>query len=136
MAVQHSAGLACHLCKPSDQLQLLLKSRPGTYRAFRSRNAPFAQAGKSASISSVQAAKSKLSQLAGKKYGHNLSESQKQAVREVLTQLEASGSIGTRSQELQGSNWELLYTESTGSSGGKVGPFVGQVDQAKGTLPG
>lgn len=49
----------------------------------------------------------------------------------MIKQLESMQSGDMRNQELAGTNWQLLYTESTGSSGGKVGPFVGQVDQAK-----
>ena len=59
-----------------------------------------------------------------------MSESQKQDVRDVLKELEALDSREIRQKELGGSNWKLLYTESTGSSGGRIGPLVGQVDQA------
>ena len=131
-AVSCGSGLACNTCKRSDQLKLLMaKPRFIHGRSKRKFSTPFAQTGKAASASSVQEAKSKLNQLAGKKYGHDLTESQKQSVRNVVKQLEAFESGDMRRKELAGSNWKLLYTESIGSSGGKVGPFVGQVDQAK-----
>lgn len=47
----------------------------------------------------------------------------------MIKELESMQSGDMRKQQLSGSNWQLLYTESTGSSGGKVGPFVGQVNQ-------
>ncbi len=121
----------CHTCQVTDHFKRrasqLSRIRPvGPVKAFW----PFSQANKAASAASAKQAKSKLAQLAGKKYGHDLSESQKQDVREVLKELEALDSREIRQKELAGSNWKLLYTESTGSSGGKVGPLVGQVDQA------
>lgn len=97
---------------------------------MRGRLSPVVHAGPAASTSSPQQAKSKLSQLAGRKYGHNLTDSQKQDVRGVIKDLEAMQAGGVPQQKLASTNWQLLYTESTGSSGGKVGPFVGQVDQA------
>ena len=128
--VAGSSGLACNICTRSDQLKLHLLN-PRLIRLTRKCPTPFAQTGRAVSASSVEEAKSRLNQLAGKKYGHDLTENQKQSVRTVLKQLEASESRDMRKKELVGSNWKLLYTESTGSSGGKVGPFVGQVDQAK-----
>ena len=97
---------------------------------MRRRVQPVIHAGTAASTSPARPAKSKLSQLAGRKYGHNLTESQKQDVRGVIRELEALQSGNVPHQKLAGTNWQLLYTESAGSSGGKVGPFVGQVDQA------
>lgn len=76
----------------------------------------------------VQQTKQKLASLAGKKYGHNLSTQQKQEVDKIVKQLEGMAPH-SKQPELTGSNWKLLYTTSGGSSGGKVGPLVGLVDQ-------
>lgn len=131
-ASQHLFSRACPACRASDQLSGRPFSRPSIVsHRLRERNSVVAHAGPAASKAPAQQAKSKLNQLAGRKYGHNLTESQKQEVRDVIKQLEAVQSGDMRKQELAGTNWQLLYTESTGSSGGKVGPFVGQVDQAK-----
>ena len=97
---------------------------------MRQRIDPVIHASTAASTSSARPPKSKLSHLAGRKYGHDLTESQKQDVRVVIKELEALQSGNVPQQNLAGTNWQLLYTESTGSSGGIVGPFVGQVDQA------
>ena len=115
----------------SDQLCGRHFLRPSLFsQRLRRRLDPVIHAGTAASTSSAQPAKSKLSQLSGRKYGHNLTESQKQDVRGVSKELEAMQSGNVPQQKLAGTNWQLLYTESTGSSGGIVGPFVGQVDQA------
>ena len=132
MSAAHLAlNSACSTCIATRRLQ------PETRQHSRRRAHhvvqafwPFTQAKKAPSAAVVKEAKTRLAQLAGRKYGHDLSESQKEDVREVLKELEAIGPGNIRQKELLGSNWKLLYTESTGSSGGKVGPLVGQVDQA------
>lgn len=129
-ALQCAAGFACSTSTSADHFrrrtpQTLRHRHSVSPRAFW----PFTQTKKAPSPAAIKEAKSKLAQLAGTKYGHNLSESQKQDVRDVLKDLEALDSREIRQKALGGSNWKLLYTESTGSSGGKVGPLVGQVDQ-------
>lgn len=121
---------ACSTCIATRRLQPKTQQHSrgrahNVVRAFW----PFTQAKKAPSAAVVKEAKTRLAQLSGKKYGHDLSESQKEDVREVLKELEAIVPGNIRQKELLGSNWKLLYTESTGSSGGKVGPLVGQVDQ-------
>lgn len=128
-ASQHCYSRAC---TASDHLCGRRFLRPSLFsHRLRHRIDPVIHASTAASTSSAGPAKSKLSQLAGRKYGHNLTESQKQDVRGVIKELEALQSGSVPQQNLAGTNWQLLYTESTGSSGGIVGPFVGQVDQAK-----
>ena len=132
MSAHSATGRAC-TCKftRSDPFKGHLRQRPRS-RVFLPVTAfwPFTQTSKALSPAATKEAKSKLTQLAGKKYGHDLSESQKRDVRLVLKELEDLKPRGARQHKLAGSSWTLLYTESTGSSGGKVGPLVGQVDQA------
>lgn len=128
-AVYPLAGSGCHTCKATDHFKLKTSHRSRTFCTPTKAFWPFSQAAKSTSAASAREAKSKLAQLVGKKYGHDLSDSQKQGVREVLKELEALETGDMRQKELVG-NWKLIYTESTGSSGGKIGPLVGQVDQA------
>ena len=81
------------------------------------------------STATVQQTKQRLASLAGKKYGHNLSTQQKQDVENIIKELEDMAPDGNKQPDLTGSNWKLLYTTSGGSSGGRVGPLVGLVDQ-------
>ena len=127
MSVVH-VGSACNTCTGFNR-QSRHRFRASTFRPVQA-FWPFNQTKSSTSAASVKQAKSKLAQLAGKKYGHDLNESQKQDVKDVLRELEALDRGRTGSKDLTGTNWKLLYTESTGSSGGKVGLLVGQVDQA------
>lgn len=134
-ALQCAAGFACSISTPAEHFR---RQTPQTPRRRHSISPsafwPFTQTKKATSPAVIKEAKSKLAQLAGTKYGHNLSESQKQDVRNALKELEALDSSDIRQKALGGSNWKLLYTESTGSSGGKIGPLVGQVDQATESL--
>ena len=77
------------------------------------------QAGK-LSTDSLQQTKQRLASLAGKKYGHNLSDKQKDGIDTLVKQLERIAPRQSKRPELTGSNWELLYTTSQGSSGGLV----------------
>jgi len=130
-ALQCAAGFACSTSTSAGHFRRRTPQTPRHRHSVSPRAFwPFTQTKKTSSPAVIKEAKSKLAQLAGTKYGHNLSESQKQDVRDVLKELEALDSREIRQKELGGSNWKLLYTESTGSSGGKVGPLVGQVDQA------
>ncbi len=130
-ALQYAAGRACSTSTSADHFRRRTPQPPRQRHSISPRAFwPFTQTKKASSPAAIKEAKSKLAQLAGTKYGHNLSESQKQDVRDVLKELEAMDSREIRQKALGGSNWKLLYTESTGSSGGKVGPLVGQVDQA------
>lgn len=107
-----------------------LSPGPGRVKLARGRRLSVlrCQAGK-LSTDSLQQTKQKLASLAGKKYGHDLSDKQKQEVDILVKQLEKTAPRQSKRPELAGSNWELLYTTSQGSSGGRVGPFVGKVDQ-------
>ena len=55
------------------------------------------------------------------------SSSESAEISQLLKQLEASGTL--EDIDLAGTEWRLLYTESKGSSSGKIGPFIGQVTQ-------
>lgn len=128
---QHARQDACTSCQTVGNLHRKASSRIRSGSAARVQAFwPFSQAKKAPSAAAVKDIKSRLTQLAGKKYGHDLSETQKQEVRKVLQELEDIGPGDIRRKDLLGTEWTLLYTESSASSGGKVGPFVGQVDQA------
>lgn len=130
-ALQCPAGITCGTSTSVDHFRRRTPHTPRHRHSISPRAFwPFTQTKKASSPAAIKEAKSKLAQLAGTKYGHNLSESQKQDVRDVLKELETMDSKEIRQKALGGSNWKLLYTESTGSSGGKIGPLVGQVDQA------
>ncbi|DBA85380.1 TPA: hypothetical protein ACH3X2_006059 [Trebouxia sp. C0005] len=127
-ALQCAAGFACSISTPAEHFRRQTPQTPRRRHSISPRAFwPFTQTKKATSPAVIKEAKSKLAQLAGTKYGHNLSESQKQDVRNALKELEALDSSDIRQKALGGSNWKLLYTESTGSSGGKIGPLVGQV---------
>lgn len=128
----------CHTSNRSDHLCRSFRSLHSSQRkcssaaARRSRPADTQTAccqGRQASTATVQQTKQRLASLAGKKYGHNLSTQQKQDVEKVIKELEDMAPDRNKQPDLTGSNWKLLYTTSGGSSGGRVGPLVGLVDQ-------
>ena len=123
-----------HVQASSD---LIGRSVPGMLRsttvASRRSARPFASTtrcqARQTSTATVQQVKQQLASIAGKKYGHNLSAQQKQDIEKVVKQLEDMAPRNKKQPDLTGSDWKLLYTTSSGSSGGKVGPLVGVVDQ-------
>ena len=100
-------------------------------------------ASSSAASSSSSAAKSsselaeliaKLRAEAGTANGTDRTDAQRQAVGDVLTRIEAFNEMDAPARaDLTGTDWELLYTDSSGNSSGKIGPFVGRVTQARNT---
>lgn len=127
--VQQSRVQACsdHLGRSGHRL---LRS---TTAATRCSSRPFASTtrcqARQRSTAAVQQAKQQLASLAGNKYGHNLTAQQKQDIEKVVKQLEDMAPRNKKQPDLTGSDWKLLYTTSSGSSGGKVGLLVGIVDQ-------
>lgn len=67
----------------------------------------------------------------GTKNGVVTSSEKRQQVANIVKNLEKQNRIRklTSSKLLDGS-WRLLYTTNSGSSAGKIGPFVGEVEQA------
>ena len=63
--------------------------------------------------------------LAGRKYGHDLSSEGRQKVETHLDNVQQ----GVQQLDLTGTSWKLAYTTSQGQSGGRVGPFIGDVTQ-------
>ena len=48
-------------------------------------------------------------------------------IKELVKELESTGSL--EDLDLTGTEWDLVYSNSKGSSSGKIGPFVGRVKQ-------
>ena len=52
---------------------------------------------------------------------------EKKAVAEIANELGELNQV--EPVDLAGSRWRLVFTESTASSSGKIGPFVGRTEQ-------
>ena len=76
-------------------------------------------------------AKARLARLvAGTGNGTDMESGRRSEVGEVLAELkEANPCAEPARMQLAGTNWRLVYTDSTGNSSGKLGPFVGDVFQ-------
>lgn len=48
-------------------------------------------------------------------------------MKDLVKELESTGSL--EDLDLTGTEWDLVYSNSKGSSSGKIGPFVGRVKQ-------
>ena len=57
------------------------------------------------------------------------SPAQAQQITELVNELETKGQLQDIS--LTGTQWRLIYTSSTASSSGKIGPFIGRVFQVR-----
>ncbi len=55
------------------------------------------------------------------------SEAEASAIKELVKELESTASL--EDLDLSGTEWDLVYSNSKGSSSGKIGPFVGRVKQ-------
>ncbi len=53
------------------------------------------------------------------------SPTQAQQISELINELETEGQL--EDIKLTGTQWRLVYTSSTASSSGKIGPFIGRV---------
>ena len=103
-----------------------LSRRPqcATTTAIRSRKLTCHVAAASSTCTSPQDVQ-KLWQLAGKRYGHDLSGEGRQKVEAHLNNIQQ----GVQQLDLTGTSWKLAYTTSQGQSGGRVGPIIGYVTQ-------
>jgi len=77
--------------------------------------------------------------------GTDLTEEDRSEVESILSVIESLCPTDNRAEvhvdgTLAGTDWELIYTDSSGNSSGKIGPFVGKVKQvfkpANGGCPG
>lgn len=64
--------------------------------------------------------------------GTDRSDAQRAAVADVLGRIESLNANDAPARvDLTGTDWELVYTDSSGNSSGKIGPFLGRVTQAR-----
>lgn len=81
--------------------------------------------------SSAESVKQEISRLSGTLYGHDLSDDTRRLIAAAVDQLQSLGPKPQPNvQKLAGTQWQLLYTTSQGTSSGKVGPFITKVRQA------
>ncbi|BDA42824.1 hypothetical protein COCOBI_03-7170 [Coccomyxa sp. Obi] len=71
--------------------------------------------------------KQQIIQQSGDKNGLDRSSAQAQQISELINELETKGQL--EDIKLTGTQWRLVYTSSTASSSGKIGPFIGRVFQ-------
>ncbi|KAK9847180.1 hypothetical protein WJX84_012392 [Apatococcus fuscideae] len=81
-----------------------------------------------AQLSQIADLKRQIVQKAGPKNGLDRSASVKQEIGGLIKAVEGTQQKVPRSN-LQGTHWHLAYSTSPGSSGGKLGPFIGWVEQ-------
>lgn len=74
----------------------------------------------------ISTLKQQLKQLAGTKNGTDRDEQQRKELAAIIEQLNtANPTPAPATAELGGTEWVILYTDSSGNSSGKLGPFVG-----------
>jgi hypothetical protein len=101
-----------------------------THRAATVKVHAAAQAETRAAADKVAAIKRDIIALSGTKYGHDLDEVTRQQVQSRVKQLEGLQlPVQVQLDKLTGTQWTTVYTTSTGTSSGKVGPFITQVIQ-------
>lgn len=84
-----------------------------------------------ASPASLAALIDRLRAAAGTKNGTDLDEHAEAKVKAIVRELSArdDSAPDPNTIDLAGTNWDLLYSDSAGNSSGKLGPFVGRVNQ-------
>ena len=84
----------------------------------------------SSSTEDVAALKAELDAAAGTRNGTDRSAAQKEALSALVDRLAAVNPTREPAKiDLRDSSWELIYTDSSGNSSGKLGPLVGKVTQ-------
>eukprot|EP01025_Chloroclados_australasicus_P040520 TRINITY_DN4236_c0_g1_i1.p1 TRINITY_DN4236_c0_g1~~TRINITY_DN4236_c0_g1_i1.p1 ORF type:complete len:219 (-),score=24.79 TRINITY_DN4236_c0_g1_i1:586-1242(-) len=78
-----------------------------------------------ASKEKIQSLKKDLFDMVGDKGGLDQSQATKQAVAQHVLKFQGMGPQNPEQQDLSGTEWRTLWTDSEGSSAGKIGPFVG-----------
>lgn len=74
--------------------------------------------------------KQQLYELVGAANGTDRTPEQREKIERVITQIESlNPSPRPADVEMEGTEWELIYTSSSGNSSGKLGPMVGRVEQ-------
>lgn len=80
--------------------------------------------------SQLQPLKKRIQQEVGVKYGFDKSTSERQSIEQLIEQLVAlNPTEEPAGMDLTGTSWRPIYTTSTGTSGGKLGPFIAEVSQ-------
>ena len=123
----HWQGYELSLRMQSLLLILLLSC----FSAFRALNLRFGPSLKKTSAQNVQALKNDLTRLSrGTSNGVKASPQRREEIQNVIDKLNKQNKVRqlTKSPLIDGS-WDLLYTTNEGSSAGKIGPFVGKVEQ-------
>lgn len=78
----------------------------------------------------MQDLKRQLKELAGHQNGTDRTMEQRQALASVISQLNKQNPTpAPATANLAGTEWVILYTDSTGNSSGKLGPLVGKTGQ-------
>lgn len=75
--------------------------------------------------SDLSSLRQQLFAMVGENGGLDMNKAQKAAVKEFSAKFEGLGMAHPEKQELTGTEWNLLFTESEGTSSGKLGPFKG-----------
>lgn len=107
---------AHHLTRPTSRASL----RPAAASTTSTDAAPAPKASDASSL------KADVLRLAGSKYGHDLDEATKASLEAACQQL---SSLGQDTPGLAPGSWRLVYSNSTGNSSGKLGPFITEVEQ-------
>jgi PAP_fibrillin len=82
------------------------------------------------SAEDVAELKAALAAAAGKRNGTDRSASQREALSALVERLAAANPTREPAKvDLRNSDWELVYTDSSGNSSGKLGPLTGKVSQ-------
>lgn len=82
------------------------------------------------SLPALQDIKTQITQLAGSQNGTDRSEAQRKELASIISQLnELNPTAAPATADLAGTEWVILYTDSTGNSSGKLGPLVGKTGQ-------
>jgi hypothetical protein len=102
-----------------------------------------ARDGSTAMAADARALQNDIERLAGHRIGHDLDEAARRTVLDKVAELESLSCRGTlvdasgMPDSLAGTVWAPVFTTSTGTSSGKIGPFVAQVTQEfPGEAPG
>ena len=108
----------------------LLQRRPSR-RLIAHRSASDADASPEGSAASLSSVVDRLRAAAGTANGTDLDSSGEAKVKLIINELCARDDSmpNPAAIDLANTNWDLVYSDSSGNSSGKLGPFVGKVEQ-------